>query len=390
MSAPAQVVLDASPPEVIIRLMLTFDRAADDHLDDCARRGFTPRTIATYRRTYNLLSTRLPRDQDVSKVTTDDIRRFLGAHTHLAPGTLAGYEAHLSSLFRQLYMDGKIARDPMDRLIRTKRKRPEDLDVVTVDAATVRLLLAAGQTWTEKLAPAMPAYLGPRRRAVASALLTDIDRAAGPGLWRMRFREKGKQLIWKPVPQDLERLIRAAEADGAYDRYRYIVPPEGYLTRDGDRDDRVIWRVIRRLADRVGVDCHVHALRAAFACFYDESFPGDVLALRDLMGHASVKTTELYLRRRDKEAGMQRVRSLSWQPASPDLSANSGHDVCVLSSMGAGGFEPPCEDDPHEQTGGGTHELAEALKDRAAVAHRDKTEPRQDRGDPRKGQVIGP
>jgi integrase len=351
-------VLQPAAPEVIVRVMLTFDRAADDHLDDCARRGFTPRTLATYRRTYDLFAARLPRDHDVSKITTDDIRRFLGANTRLAPGTLYGYEAHLCSLFRALYLDGKIGRDPTDRLLRTKRRRPEDLDVVTVDADGVRKLLRAGHTWTEKLAPAMPAYLGPRRRAVASARLTDLDRDRQ----RIRFREKGGKVIWKPVPDELAALIATADADGAYERYDYIVPPEGHLQRTGDRDDRVIWRVIRRLADRVGIDCHVHALRAAFACFYDECNPGDVLALRDLMGHASVKTTELYLRRRDKEAGMEPVRSLSWGVATAENEAPLESPQIAVerfeasAGVGAGGFEPPSEASPVAEPRGGEHD----------------------------------
>lgn len=365
-----EVAVDMRPRDVVVRLMLTFDRAADDHLDDCARRGFTPRTIATYRRTYDLFSRRLPRDQDVSKITTDDVRRFLGANTHLAPGTLAGYEAHLSSLFTALSKGArpKIARNPMDRLIRTKRKRAEDLDVLTVDPADVRKLLAAGHNWTEKLAVAMPAYLGPRRRAIAAARLTDVDRRETG--WLLRFREKGGKIIWKPVPNDLAVLIASAELDGAYERYDYIVPPEGYLVRKGDRDDRVIWRVIRRLADRVGIRCHVHALRAAFACFYDECNPGDVLALRDLMGHASVKTTELYLRRRDKQAGMERVRQLSWGVAAAGDVPASGFDQIASFTfassplVGAGGFEPPSEDSPAAEPSGRI-QLADDLLEQA-------------------------
>ena len=369
------VALETREPEVIIRLMLTFDQAADLFLG-CA--AFTDRAEDSYRRTYDRFSQRLPRGQDVSKVTTDDIRRYLGTRRHLAAGTIAGEESHLASLFRWLYFDGKIVKNPMDRISRTKRKRPEDLEVVTVDTTGVKLILAAGTTWTERLAPAMPAYLGPRRRAVASARLTDIDRT-DPENWRMRFREKGDSIIWKPVPGELANLIRAAEADGAYERYDYVVPPEGYLQRTGPgvvRDDRVIWRVIKRVADRAGVECHVHALRAAFACFYDETFPGDVLALRDLMGHKSVKTTELYLRRRDKEAGMRRVRNLSWGVAlegdrvaarNPQFADGTFESSPV---MGAGGFEPPYRDSQADSEGNSQHRLLEDLDGQIGVKGR--------------------
>lgn len=149
MSEPATVVLDSREPEVIIRTVLTFDRAADDLLSDCHRRGFTERTIRTYQRTYDEFSERLPRDLDVSKITTDDMRRYLGTKAHLAPGTVAGVEAHLASLFKSLYLNGKIAHNPIDRLPRTRRLRPDDLEVTTVDVADVPRLFVAAQTWPE-------------------------------------------------------------------------------------------------------------------------------------------------------------------------------------------------------------------------------------------------
>jgi hypothetical protein len=45
------ITLDLREPEVIIRTVVTFDRAADDFLSDCHRRGFTERTLRTYQRT---------------------------------------------------------------------------------------------------------------------------------------------------------------------------------------------------------------------------------------------------------------------------------------------------------------------------------------------------
>jgi integrase len=238
-------------------------------------------------------------------------------------------------------LERKIAKNPMELLPRTKRQRGEDLDVTTVTADDVRLLLFHATSWPEKLAIGLLIYLGPRRHAAAVLRLADYDRDRR----RMRFREKGKKTIWKPIPDELDSLLEAAIAAGVYENTDYLVPPEGYLQRDGDRDDRVIWRLVKKVADRAGVDAHAHALRAAFAVFYDEQYPGDILALRDLMGHSSVKTTELYLRRRDKEAGMEKVRSLSWGVSmTPQI---AGKPLESSPVVGAGGFEPPKGDKPH-------------------------------------------
>ena len=67
--------------------------------------------------------------------------------------------------------------------------------------------------------------------------------------------------------------------------------------------DKVIWNTVRLVAGRAGVRSHVHALRAAFAVQFDEQHPDQLIALRELMGHARLETTETYLRRKDKEQG---------------------------------------------------------------------------------------
>jgi integrase len=56
----------------------------------------------------------------------------------------------------------------------------------------------------------------------------------------------------------------------------------------------------------------VHALRAAFAAYYLSLHPGDVEALKELLGHRSSAMTRVYLRKFDKATAMERVRDLSW------------------------------------------------------------------------------
>lgn len=306
----ALVELDMRPPEVIVRPMLTFDRAADDFLDDCARLQWSPRTIVTYGRTYRLFGDELPREYDVAKIVTDDIRRFLGRRRHLALGTVAGMESHLASLFKSLYMANppKIARNPMDSLPRTRRKAPEDLDVTIVSSDDVRRLLKAAETWPERLAVGILAYLGPRRRAVALLRLSDYDQKGE----RMRFREKGGKIIWKPIPLELTVTLQSAIRAGVYENEDYLVPAEGYLVRKGDRDDRVIWRLVKKVAARAGVETDVHALRRAFAVAYLEANPRDTESLRLLMGHRNIATTQRYWSALDRDRAMEQVRTLSW------------------------------------------------------------------------------
>lgn len=311
------VELSREPERVIIRLMLTPGSATDLFLGDLTRRGYSKRTVDTYRRLLYKLCERLPNDIDVSEITTDHLRRYLDQWNGHANGTRTHGFAVLSSFFDWLVATDRIKRSPLASLARPKRQRPEDLDVVTVSTADVRKLLAAGITWTEKLAVAIPVYIGPRRRAVALLRLRDYDQETG----RLRFREKGGKTIWKPIPAELEHLIAAAIADGAVTQPNdYLVPPEGKLQRPDARDDRVIWRVVKRVAARAGVETTVHALRAAFAVFYLEQHPQDTYGLKELLGHNSFETTQVYVRKFDKGLAMEPVRTLSWsEPTPPDF-----------------------------------------------------------------------
>jgi len=68
---------------------------------------------------------------------------------------------------------------------------------------------------------------------------------------------------------------------------------------------------------------------------FRESHPGEVEALQRLMGHSKMETTQIYLRRLDRERAMERVRGLSWGSpfASMALEARTGFEP-VFSEEG--------------------------------------------------------
>jgi integrase len=293
---------------VIVRPMLTIDDAIDLWLGHLARIGRATRTRDSYSRYLDKFCDRFPRGWDVAQVTPEECEAFLDQWAHRKPATRHAAYAPLSGMFKWLYRTRKIKTNPMEFVEPPVRQRPEDIDVVSVAPADVRRLLAFCSSWSERLAVAIPAYLGPRRSAAALLRLTDYDQDQQ----LIRFREKGGKTIWKPVPDELAAMLRGAIADGA------ILYPDGYLipgeaaTRNGERDSRVVWRLVKKVAKRAGVEVHVHALRAAFACFYLETHPGDVEALQTLMGHRSMDTTKVYLRKLDRRVAKERVRDLSW------------------------------------------------------------------------------
>ena len=82
--------------------------------------------------------------------------------------------------------------------------------------------------------------------------------------------------------------------------------------RRAERDDRIVWNLIRTVAERAGVRSTVHALRAAFAVVCLDDLGLDPIALKDAMGHERIETTLVYLRRRDRQRSLEQVRGLSW------------------------------------------------------------------------------
>jgi integrase len=118
-------------------------------------------------------------------------------------------------------------------------------------------MFRAADTWSERLCIAILAYLGPRRHAAALLTLRDYDQLRG----RLRFHEKGGKTIWKPIPTELKGLIDSAIAAGAIKEPPddYLIPPEGPLVRARERDDRVVWRLVKRIANKAGVEAHPFA-----------------------------------------------------------------------------------------------------------------------------------
>jgi hypothetical protein len=110
------------------------------------------------------------------------------------------------------------------------------------------------------------------------------------------------------------------------------------------------------------------AQRIAQGFPYLQRFPGDVEALKELLGHRSIATTQIYLRKLDRASAMERVRGLSWAVAESGDDESSGSPQTAgerfecSSAVGAGGFEPPFDHMLGELRRGGLRELLEALR----------------------------
>lgn len=368
-------VADATPmcEHRAILATMNISRASDLWLGELERSGHSDRTTGTYRRLLDKFADSHPRHTDVDDLTVHDVRVFLDGQARRqdgkrkAPATVAQNVSIISGFFDWLTKEGVVRRNPTrrndDRIVsRPRQVRPEENDnVVTVSTdGVVKLLAAANQSgWPERLAVNCLAYLGPRRRALAQLKVSDYD-AAGRML---TFREKGGSTIEKPVPHELAQLIEAAIVAGVYETADdYLVPSRAQQRRQGSRDDRIIWRLIRDVAAQAGVTTHVHALRAAFAVHFLETHGGELVALQKLMGHKRIETTLVYLRRLDRRQQMEAVRDLSWDTPIPPQFAEKPLEANGVTEKE--GFEPSSQANPDGEGAGSQRALPDALMQR--------------------------
>ena len=376
--------LEANEHRAMLACM-NISHAADLWLGELERRNHSDRAIDTYRRLLHKLADEHTRQTDVDDITVVHIRKFLDGQARRrdgqrkSPATIAQNVSIVNNFFDWLAKEGIIGRNPTrrngDRIIsRPKQVRPEHNDnVTTVSGADVMKLLAVANAgeWPARMAVNVAAYAGPRRRALCNLRLRDYDEAGR----RLTFQEKGGKTISKPIPDELAHVIEEAIKAGTYESVDdYLVPSQGAQRRPGDRDDRIIWRLVRETAAKAGVTTHVHALRAAFAVQFLENNPGEMIALQELMGHDRPETTLVYLRRLDRQQRMETVRSLSWGAAGSKQFAGKPMESNAVTEKE--GFEPSMGETPHSEPHGSHREIPAPVAKRLQELRTRAREPR--------------
>jgi integrase len=293
---------------------MRLGRAIDLWMGELARGGRTPSTRRSYERYLFKFAGQLERswpEVDVRQVTANDCREFLDRWSDASASTVCTIHSALNGFFSWLYLEGELDSNPMVRIARPRRQRPEDTDVVIVTPKDVQRMLAASRDWQEFLCLSVLAYLGPRRDSASRLRWRDVDLDEGT----LRFREKGGKVSVKPMPHDLAAILRAASESGQVSCRPddYVIPNRRPASvRRTERSNKIIWETVMRVADRVGVKATVHALRRAFAVAFLTSHPGAIESLQALMNHSRIDTTQVYLRALNRSKAMEAVRDLSW------------------------------------------------------------------------------
>ncbi len=266
-------------------------------------RGLSPATIAAYAndlRHFTAFAEHANTDWRAdATVARDHLAALSRPPRVLKPASHRRKAAAIRAFYRFCYGEGIIEKDiaGLLDLPRATRQLPDTLDVAQVEA----LLDAPDGDQSE----------GIRDRALLELLYAcglRISEALGLDLEDISLVEGSVRVIGKG---DRERRLPVGDvAIAALERYLDEVRP-GYLaklerplkrggplfvSRRGHRLARMsAWRVIRRAALRGGIRGHVtpHTLRHSFATHMLEG-GADLRVVQELLGHASITTTQLY------------------------------------------------------------------------------------------------
>jgi len=279
---------------------MRLERAVDAYLRHITiERGLSDHTVAAYRRDLTGYVAWLTEQgvEDTDAVTAALVTAFAAeraaAEPPVAASSLARLQSSVRGLHRFLAREGISAEDPTGRLRPPKapRRLPKALPVDQVE----RLLATPDDSILGLRDRALLELLYATGARVSEAVGLDVDDVAHGDI--LRVRGKGSK----------ERIVPIGSyARAALDAYLTRARPE--LSRRGRATPRLFlgargaplsrqsaWLVIQHAAERAQLTAHVspHTLRHSFATHLLQG-GADVRVVQELLGHASVATTQIY------------------------------------------------------------------------------------------------
>jgi integrase/recombinase XerC len=234
---------------------------------------------------------------DLTALSTTDIRAFLAARRNQGAGsrTLARGIAGIRSLVRFLEKDGE-ANGAALRAIRSPRQKRTLPKPIAMSAAREIIAVENGldeEPWIAARNAAVLALLYGAGLRISEALsLRRSEAPRGPND-ALRIRGKGGKERIVPV------LPAVSAAIAAYLRACPLSPgPNAPLflgARGGPLGPRIVQRAMAKLRSALGLPetATPHALRHSFATHLLAN-GGDLRAIQELLGHASLSTTQIY------------------------------------------------------------------------------------------------
>lgn len=260
--------------------------------------GHAENTVAAYRRDVTRFCAwhQQTGGPPLSDLTLRDFTDYLEHLTEcqLAPSSIARHLVSIKMFFRYLMLEGMIAESVVD-LIRSPKLWQHLPKVLSPDMVD-RLLSAPSREDRWPL----------RDRALLALLYATGCRASevcGLELRDVRLEEGYCRCVGKGNKERVVSLnpvaVAAVEAYLQQERSRLSTTADAgplLLSRRGAPMSRVtVWKLVKRYAARIGASRQVspHTLRHSFATHLLAG-GAEIRALQELLGHASVQTTQIY------------------------------------------------------------------------------------------------
>ncbi|MDP4755885.1 MAG: site-specific tyrosine recombinase XerD [Aquiluna sp.] len=262
-------------------------------------RGLSKNTLSAYRndleKYFGFLEKRA---RDPLSATSKDVEDFsLDIASALSASSRARLLASLRGYHKFLVLENQRNDDPTKRLRSPKlaMRLPKALSQQEV----MQLIEASGPAPDDESAD----YLRLRNRALVELMYStgarvseivglDLDEVDDSGLMRVRGKGSKERLV--PVGS-----YAKAALDAYLVRSRPVLSSRGsaralFLNQRGARLSRQsIWEIIQKAAEGLGKEVSPHSLRHSFATHLLEG-GADVRVVQELLGHASVTTTQIY------------------------------------------------------------------------------------------------
>lgn len=269
--------------------MLLADAVAGFVLDMRARR-LAAGTVSDYTNTLRKWQTYCGANRDLSDITADDLRAFLGSLNEIGKKQLLNHHIGLSAFYTWAVRCGHVAVHPLRAVPRPKPER-RAIQAFSKDEIT-RLLSSAAESQLPK-----------RNRAILLLLLDCGLRASELCDLQMRHYDAVNGRILAYGKGDKERSLpisettRAALKSYVLAARKHTAPHDPlFVSRDGAAMTRGgLLQLLYALGERADVpDCHPHRFRHTFAIQYLRN-GGDVYSLQMSLGHESLEMCRRYL-----------------------------------------------------------------------------------------------
>ena len=264
-------------------------------------RGLAKNSLAAYRRDLDRYLAFLGEEREPADISPADVAAFMSTlqQSGMAASSSARILAGIRGWHRYLLVEGKVATDASAGAVRPRlpKRLPKALTLPQVE----QLLAASGPAPGSADAAADPIAL--RNRSIVELLYATGARVSElVGLdvddWRegefLRLRGKGSKERLVPVG----RYAQAAVAEYLVRTRPALVSKRGgaalFLNQRGTRLSRQsVWEILQRAAEQCELSVSPHSLRHSFATHLLEG-GADVRVVQELLGHASVATTQIY------------------------------------------------------------------------------------------------